>query len=259
MVGDKTNRTEPGSSQALDRFVALMSALADSAEPLAVPPLAERVGLPASSTYRLVQALEQQGLVERRQRGELSLGLRILAYARDIEERVERTLLEPARPVMMRLVGEQRETVLLTAPAATCSIGLGSVESPRPVRLSYARWRMTPMHLGASGKILLAYLDPVAAERVISAIAGPDPAVDPRRLRRELAAIRHRGYVMTHSELDEGAGAVAAPILDRRGRLIAGLTIAGPSARIREADTILTESVVAGALSIGTALQRRRS
>ncbi|WCB91533.1 HTH-type transcriptional regulator KipR [Baekduia alba] len=258
MVNAHTDRPEPGSSQALDRFAALMSALADSAGPLAAPALAERVGLPASSTYRLVQALEHQGLVERRQRGELSLGLRILEYARNIEERVERTLLEPARPVMLRLAEEHRETVLLTARAANCSIGLGSVESPRPVRLSYERWRMTPMHLGASGKILLAHLDPVAAERVISAIAGPDPTVDPRRLRRELAAIRHRGYVITHSELDEGAGAVAAPILDRRGRLIAGLTIAGPSARIHEADTVLTEGVVAGALSIGAALQRRR-
>lgn len=237
-------------SQALDRFTALLFALSDADQPLSAGRLAERTALPASSTYRLVGALERHGLVEREGSG-IMLGLRILELARRIEERVERTLLEPAQPVMRELALEHRETVLLTAPVATCSIGLGSVESPRPIRLTYARWRLAPLHRGASGKVLLAFLGEELAEEVLAHAARSEPGLDIAALRRELATVRGRGYLITRGELDEGASGVAAPVLDRGGSLMAGLTIAGPNDRIESAETTLVDAVVRASRQIG--------
>ena len=91
------------------------------------------------------------------------------------------------------------------------------------VRLSYARFRRAPMHRGASGKILAAYLEPAERERLLEAAATPG-------LARQLDRIRADGFAFTVGELDEGAAAVAAPILDRRGRIAAGLSVAGPGA-----------------------------
>lgn len=241
-------------SQSLDRFVSLLFGLAAADEPIGAGRLAERAGLPTSSTYRLVQALERHGFVERPARGGITLGLRILELARRVEERLERMLLEPARPVMLELATRHRETVLLTAPVAASSIGLGSVDSPRPIRLSYARWRLAPMHRGASGKILLAFLDEQRAERVLELAREAEPELDVDRLRDELAEARARGHVVTRGELDEGASGVAAPVLDRRGRLVAGLTVAGPSDRVRAAEPALVDAVVVAGRRIGAAL-----
>jgi DNA-binding IclR family transcriptional regulator len=121
------------------------------------------------------------------------------------------------------------ETVLLTAPCGFEGIVLHVVEGVRhSVRLSYAVLHRAPMHRGASGKVMAAYLDDSERARLLEAAGDPE-------LERELARIRHDGFVVTRGELDEGAGAVAAPILDRRERLIAGLSLAGPEERIASA------------------------
>jgi DNA-binding IclR family transcriptional regulator len=122
--------------ETIDRVADVLAALADGDGPLGASELAERAGLPVSSTYRLVQSLERHGFVERRRRRGIALGLRVLELARRAEDRLEPALLAPARGPMEELARECGESVLLTAPAGTRSIGLASVESPRPIRLS---------------------------------------------------------------------------------------------------------------------------
>jgi DNA-binding IclR family transcriptional regulator len=246
--------TAGGAGQTLDRAVEVLAALGDAAGLLSADELADRVGLPLSSTYRLVQSLERHGLVERRPRRGIALGLRVLELARRTEDRLGPALLDPARGPMEALAHDWEETVLLTAPAGSQSIGLASVDSPRQIRLTYGRWRLAPMHRGASGKVLLAHLDQDRAGPVLAAAARTDPACDVDALRRELETIRERGFASSHGELDPGASGVAAPILDPAGRLLAGLTIAGPTARIREAERELATAVTAAARTIATAI-----
>jgi DNA-binding IclR family transcriptional regulator len=246
-VGGSRRLSRPGRS--LDRFVDVLAALVDAGEPLTATEVAERAGLPLSSTYRLVQSLERHGLVERRPRGTIALGLRVLELARHVEDGLRPTLLQPARPLMQDLAREHGETVLLTAPVGTSSIGLASVDSPQPIRLTYARWRLAPLTRGASGKALLAHLDDEWAERVLATAAAD---LDVATLRAELATIRARGYAVSTGELDAGASGVAAPVFDGSRRLLAALTIAGPTERIRPAEPALARAVVAAARDIGS-------
>ena len=245
-----------GGQGAVDRIVDVLSALVDADAPLAADELARRTGIPVSSTYRLVRALERHGLVERRPRRGVSLGLRVLELARRTEDRLGPTLLDPARGTMEELAREYGETVLLTAAAGTRSIGLASVESPRPMRLTYGRWRLAPMHRGASGKVLLAHLETEQAERALAAAVALEPERDLSALHRELAEIRRRGYATSHAELDAGVSGVAAPIFDPTGRLLAGLTVAGPTARIGPAEPELARAVVGAASAVAEAVAR---
>jgi DNA-binding IclR family transcriptional regulator len=238
----------------LDRTVELLAALADAGTPVPAAELAGRCDLPPSTTYRLLADLEVHGLVARDGRRGVTLGLRVLDFARSLEDRLEATLVQPAREVMIALAREHGETAILTAPGGTHAMGLASVESPQhAVRLSYDRWRTAPMHLGASGKVLLAHLDEAHAERILAA-PPPHPAggadIDDATLRAQIAATRRDGYLVTHGELDEGATAVAAPVLDPRGRPVAALNVAGPSERMRGALGAIVPAVVAGARAI---------
>ncbi len=243
-----TSRRAPRPAQALDRFVDVLAALVDAGGPLTAAELSRRAGFPLSSTYRLVQSLERHGFVERRPRGTIALGLRVLELARHVEDRLQPALLEPARPLMEQLAREHRETVLLTAPVGTSSIGLASVDSPQAIRLTYARWRLAPLTRGASGKVLLAHLDD---ERIESVLAAAGPEVDVGALREELADVRARGYAVSTGELDPGASGVAAPVLDASRRLLAGLTVAGPTERIRAAEPELARAVVEATRTLG--------
>jgi DNA-binding IclR family transcriptional regulator len=104
------------------------------------------------------------------------------------------------------------------------------------------------MHRGASGKILAAYLPPDERDRLIEAAGRPGLAA-------ELNRIRADGYVFTAGELDQGAAALAAPILDRRGRIAAGLSVAGPADRIAPQRERLRQAVAGAAQTIQRAYQ----
>jgi IclR family transcriptional regulator, acetate operon repressor len=237
-----------GGTRVLDRSLAMLFELGEADEPLAIPELARRADLPSSTAYRLADELEGHGLIER-DNGGLGLGLRILELARRIEDRLAPSLLEPARGIMRELAREHDETVLLTAPAGAFAIGLDSVEPPRTVRLSLGRWRVAPIHLGASGKVLLAFLPDRSVERVLASLDG-----DAESVRRDLARVRETGVAVTHGELDPGVSGVAAPVLAAGGRPLAGVTLAGPTDRVRPEAERLSDAVREAARAIERAL-----
>jgi DNA-binding IclR family transcriptional regulator len=253
--------TQEGGTRVLGRSLAMLFELGEANRPLPTLELARRTDLPASTAYRLVDELDGHGLVQRDDEGGLALGLRLLELARQLEDRLETSLLEPARGVMRELARNYDETALLTAPAGRCAIGLGAVEPPRPVRLSYGRWRVAPMHLGASGKVLLAFLPARAAERVLAAVDQSVTAsgrpIEIERLRLELDEVRRQGVVVTHGELDRGVSGVAAPVLGPRGRVLAGLTLAGPTDRVGPSAERLSTAVQEAAGAIGLAVNNR--
>src|SRR2546427_8027829 len=68
---------ETTGTQAIDRAAQLLVRVVESPRPPSVGELAERAGLPKSTTSRLVSALERQGLVQRLgDRGRLTAGPR---------------------------------------------------------------------------------------------------------------------------------------------------------------------------------------
>jgi DNA-binding IclR family transcriptional regulator len=229
---------------ALERAVELLARLGEESTELTVAELASDAGMPTSTAYRLLAELEQHGLVQRGPDRTVALGTRIVALGRSAEVRLRERLLAPAAPVMAQLAGEVGETVILTAPCGLEAIVLDVVEAElHPVRLTYARFRRAPMHRGASGKILAAYLDPPERGRLLEAVAE-------QGLEDALRQIRRDGFVVTSNELDQGASAAAAPILDRRGAVAAGLSVAGPTERILPRLDAATEAVRAAARTI---------
>jgi DNA-binding IclR family transcriptional regulator len=239
-------------SGALERAVGLLHCLGEQNADVTVAELATEAGMPTSTAYRLLGELEQHGLVQRAADSTVALGTRLVALGRTAEAGLQVRLVAPAAAVMSELSAEVGETVILTAPCVLEAIVLHVVETElHSVRLSYAMFRRGPMHRGASAKILAAYLEPGERRRLLDALGPPG-------LEAELDQIRRDGFAITVGELDEGAAAVAAPILDRRGRLVAGLSIAGPAGRVAAdvpTTTATTAAVTAAARKVERAYQ----
>jgi DNA-binding IclR family transcriptional regulator len=236
-------------SGALERAVELLHHIGRQAPGPTVAELASEAGMPTSTAYRLLAELEQHGLVSRGPDSTVALGTRLVALGRSAEAGLLERLVEPAAAVMEELSEDVGETVILTAPCALDAIVLHVVEAERhSVRLSYAQFRRGPMHRGASGKVLAAFLEPRERARLISAVGAPG-------LEAELDQVCRDGIAVTVAELDEGAAAVAAPILDRRGRLAAGLSVAGPTGRITARVPSLRAAVSAAAAKVQRAYE----
>ena len=236
-------------SGALERAVELLHHIGRRPAGPTVAELATEAGMPTSTAYRLLAELEQHDLVARRPDSTVALGTRLVALGRTAEAGLRERVVEPAAAVMEELSEEVGETVILTAPCALEAIVLHVVEAERhSVRLSYTVFRRGPMHRGASGKILAAFLEPADRERLVDAVGDPG-------LEAELAQVRRDGVAVTVAELDEGAAGVAAPILDRRGRLVAGLSVAGPTERVSARVPALRAAVGAAARKVQRAYE----
>ena len=203
--------TEPTGTQAIDRAAQLLVGVVESAQPPSVGELAERAGLPKSTTSRLLGALERQGLLQRLgDRGRLTAGPVLLRFAnRDSAP----TLVELAGPSLRRLADASGETINLAVPGPEGVEHLAQEDTEHFVGVTDWVGRRVPFELAANGKCFLAF-------------GGAD------RLTSELQRVRARGFATSIDELELGLSALAAPVFGPADDAIAALSISGPSARL---------------------------
>jgi DNA-binding IclR family transcriptional regulator len=116
-----------------------------------------------------------------------------------------------------------------------------------------------PLHIGASPKILLAYLPEAERETLLQRLELPrftdKTIVDRDELRQKLDQIVSEGISLDKGDYEDDVRAVGAPVFDHTGRVVAGVTITCPATRFSsETETQLVEQVRRTALEIGREL-----
>jgi DNA-binding IclR family transcriptional regulator len=219
-------------TQSIERAAQLLVHVVESAEAPTVGELALATGLPKSTTSRLVGALERQGLVQRdADRGSLRAGPVLLRFAR--REQAGPDLVELAGPTLDRLAVASGETVNLGVSTPSVVEQLDQRDSRH--FLGSTNWvgRRVPHHASALGKVFLAFGAAALPSGPLARLA-PRTTVDPKALARELDLVRARGYATAVDELEPGLWAVAAPVRDATGFVVAALSVSGPTVRLRD-------------------------
>ncbi|WP_328223359.1 hypothetical protein OG272_22025 [Streptomyces sp. NBC_00104] len=102
-------------------------------------------------------------------------------------------------------------------------------ESPHPLRHVVDIGDEQPLWAGASSKILLRDASDTLLRRVAASSPHGEAYADELRTRAQEAV--HHGYAVSSSEWDEGPTAVAVPVTGLSGKVIASLSVSGPSHR----------------------------
>ncbi|RXZ80690.1 IclR family transcriptional regulator [Paenibacillaceae bacterium] len=238
-------------TQTLSRALDILFALAEADGSLSVSDIAKKVSIPESSTYRFLQTLEQNGIVERRGKGQIGLGMRILDLARSLSQQVHRELVPLSLPIMEELTTETNETSLLFIRSGANAICIQNVKSKALIQYSTENGRILPLHLGASSKAILAYESEKVVHNVLSKLA---PETVQEALLADLAQIRKQGYSLSHGEADADVSAIGAPVFDARGTLVASLSIAGPKYRF---DAVHRERAISAVIEAAEQISRR--
>jgi DNA-binding IclR family transcriptional regulator len=241
--------------RSVDRAAALLLALGESAGEAGVTELARRLGLHKSTASRLLATLEKRGLVEQdEETGKYRLGLVVIRLA----ERAERTLdlRAIAMPELDRLARVTHETTGLGVLDGDQMLTVAQADGPNLVAVGDWTGRAVPLHSVAAGKVLLASLPEREILRFVR--RGLDrftdrTIVDLEPLLEELARVRRRGYATAFGEYDPALNAVAAPVHDARGSVIAAVDVWGPSFRVtprRVPELVQQVREAAGAVSV---------
>ncbi|MBI1774193.1 MAG: IclR family transcriptional regulator [Proteobacteria bacterium] len=215
---------------ALDRMVELLEQLERGGDGLTINELVTGCGIPRSTVYRILNTLASHGLVSRTAGdGRYRLGARFLAFAAKVPNAAAwRDLADLARPYMQRLGAESRETIKLSVLDGDDVLCIAVVPGSSRYTVAAAVGTRYPLHAGAAGKIILTALAPAAREALLAAPLAPytpKSIIDPRLLRQELQRIERHGWSEDAGEFSLSVHALAAPVTDAEGRIIAALSV----------------------------------
>ena len=232
----ETTGSQAGGVQSVDRAISVLEILAQRGE-AGVSEVAAEIDVHKSTAFRLLGALEARGLVEQAgDRGKYRLGFGIVRLAGAVTGRIDIT--RQGRAVCERLAEEIGETVNIAVLQGHYVVNLYQERGPGAVTAHNWVGQLTPLHATSSGKILLAHL-PAEERAALLAEAGmkkitPHTITTKTKLEKNLTEALKRGYAWTLEELEIGLHAMAAPVRDRDGQVIAALSASGPSYRFTE-------------------------
>lgn len=201
---------------------------------LSLTDIAQQVGLPLSTTHRILATLRDVGLVEQQSDRDLyRLGLKLLELGSMVLANME--VHREALPFIEALVRETGETAHLGVFDGTQMVSIEKMDSPHGLASNVTIGKGAPAYCTGVGKALLAFQPDEVVTRVcrlgLKAYT-PQTITDPARLRKELAQIRTLGYAVDNAEHQPDVRCVAAPIRNHSGNVIASLSLSGPATRI---------------------------
>lgn len=202
--------------------------------PLTPAEIAERIGVPRPSVYRLVDGLNAIDLTETLPDGRVALSLRWLHIADETRDAM--TEWAGAKAALTELVDATGQTAFLSLLRDDSAVCIDWVQGRGIGVLILKPGRALPLHAGAAGRLLLAY----AADADAYLDAAPFEQLTPatlttaKQLRDDIARTREQGYAVSDEDATIGIGALGMPVLDAAGNARAGVSIGGLAADIRE-------------------------
>ena len=223
----------PAAVQSVDRALQVLEIVAGLGQ-AGVTEIAAELGVHKLTVSRLIAVLETRGYVEQvSERGKYRLGFAIPRLAHVAGGQIDLVRLgQDACDVLSSEVGETANLAVLDQDRI-----VNIVESIGPAEITLRTWvgQSCPAYATSSGKVLLSGLDfndvrarlhpPLTAftESTVSSLTD---------LEAELRAVRDRGWASVTEELEVGLNAIAAPVHDTHGQIIAALSVSGPSYRL---------------------------
>jgi IclR family acetate operon transcriptional repressor len=232
---NNTPDDDRGGIQSIARAASVLRALGQRQQPMSLGEIAAAVGLPRSTVQRLVQALQQERLVETG--GFAGPGVRLGPALAELAGAVRVDIVRLARPHLQALFDTIRETVDISRAQGRQVRFLEQIVSDRELRAVPRKDAGLSLHCMANGKALLAAMPDEAVERLMG------PALEPATARSittmsallaELAEVRRTGFAYDRQELSEGICAIGTGIASPSGPSYA-VSVAVPEQRFEPA------------------------
>ncbi len=235
MVLTMAPRRSPASVRSVERTLDLLMALERAEQPLGLSELARIVDIPKTTAQRLLGVLERRGFVQK-ERGSYQLGAGIVPLAGAFL--AGNSLAKAALPVLEELAALSGETVSIQVRQGFDRVVIQRVRSPHSLGYTLNIGQRLPLHVGASGKVLMAsmpeeelrqFLEPLGEFRLADG-----ETVTREELLERLRQLRLEGFAISLGEREVGVVSLAVPVVRPGGGTIAALAVTGPPTRMTQ-------------------------
>jgi IclR family acetate operon transcriptional repressor len=222
-----------GGSKTLVKGIVLLNLVMGRPDGMTLTDISREADLPNPTAHRVLGVLLDQGLLRVDTAGVYRLGPQCLvlgtAFVEGLDIRAE------SRDLLAALVAHTGETCHLGVLDGHRIVYIEKTESSHAVRMHSRIGSTNLVHSTGLGKAMLAHCDDATVESVIAqglAARTAHTITDPDRFRTEMGRVRRRGFAVDDVENEEGIRCVAAPVLDHKREVVAGISIAGPTYRL---------------------------
>lgn len=227
-----SERSDTAGVQSVVRAFRLLEFLAESPSGLSLNELGALVGIPVTTSHRLLRTMSTLGYVRQLPSRRYGLGLRLM----HLGQSADLQLAPIAHPYLEKLVVEIGETANLAVLDGDRVVYVAQVPSPHAMRMFTEVGHRTYTHSTGVGKAILATLDEAAVRRILSRAGMPRATettiTDPADLERELQLIRRRGYAVDDSEHELGVRCYAVSLVGLP--VPAAISVSGPTVRLTD-------------------------
>ncbi|MFL5524738.1 MAG: IclR family transcriptional regulator [Gemmatimonadaceae bacterium] len=217
-------------TRAVVRAITVLKALGRSTNAYGITQLGAATGLSKATVFRLLGALENEGMVARDgSSGAYRLGPQVISLGASALSTTD--LRAIAHDELVRLTNESGETATLEVLTDGEIVILDEVQARFLFGATPEIGRSWPAHATSTGKLLMALSNPAPAVPRLTRLA-TRTITSKADFERELARIRHAGYASAVDELEPGLVAMAAPVRNHLGYVVAALSLNGPGTRL---------------------------
>jgi DNA-binding IclR family transcriptional regulator len=233
-----------GEREPIGRSIDVLAWLAANPKPpWSVRQVARGLDMSPTTIHRIFGVFESRGLLEKDGEGGYVAGIDLYLICHSVAAQLSPVHL--IRPHLQALCERCDETVLLGAydPRRTQMMFIDVVESPHPVQYLSTLNEWLPIHSGATGIAIFAFL-PEAERKALYArglVSVTDRTlVKEHDLEQAVAHAHELGYVCSHGQRTPGAVGIAAPVFDSAGIMFGDVCVTIPEQRFDES---MTESI----------------
>jgi IclR family KDG regulon transcriptional repressor len=236
--------------------IRLLTSFSGDENELGITTLAGRLRLAKSTVHRLAATLTSAGFLEQNaETGRYRLGVALFELGALVRRRMD--VANEARPKLRELLEKTGETVQLGIVDHFSVLYVYEMESPRAIRMAAAVGGRAPLHCTAVGKVLLAFQAPEYVREVVQqGLTAYTPRTVTKRdaLLAMLDEVREREHAVDDEESESGLRAIAAPVRNHTGSVIAAVGVAAPVQRMSKKQM---QTCVPGVIATAAAVSQR--
>ncbi len=222
--------------RAVERALQILDCFDDSHPERGLTEISQLVGLHKATTHRIVTTLVNFGYLDRIADGQkYRLGLRLARLGFNVLSRMD--LRREAELYLHELTQTLDETCDLSVYYQSQVFYIDVVRASHALTITASVGQHLPPHCTASGKVFLAHLTACELDEVLKLPLKPYTAhtiTSPAILRKQLVEIHERGYAVDREEMEQGVGAVSAPVFDHKGAVVAAISIPTMASRLTD-------------------------
>lgn len=219
------------------KALAILNYLADQGDYLSLSQISSALDYSLSTTYRIIATLKLERFVEQDPVSKkYGIGLRL--FEMGLSNNYYQLLAKKAGPVLERIAEETGESSNLAVLIDGRIVYIAQRHSLQMMKTFVQLGKRSPVHCTGVGKVLISELPQKEIEQIVRkhgleqytsrTITSLDKLLD------ELEKVREQKYAIDQEEREEGVVCIAAPIYSSKQKIIAAISISGPTSRISE-------------------------